>query len=131
MWNSFFLMKMHIMCVFPNMCLLFCFNHQFKWKLIQWNFIKWKRSLNLSFCFCKKNNPPSHKKRKMKKFEFYFSLYENTHCVCFSIFMIFQTQIDKLEINMNHRLFELCVATHYQWWSNGLWHCRNKKGPMF
>jgi hypothetical protein len=54
----------------------------------------------------------------MKKFDFDFCLYENAHCVCFFVFVPFQTQIDKLEININHRLFEFCVATHYQWQSN-------------
>jgi hypothetical protein len=47
----------------------------------------------------------------MKKFDFDFGLYENAHCACFSIFVPFQTQINKLKININHRLFELCVAT--------------------
>jgi len=54
----------------------------------------------------------------MKKFDFNFCLYENAHCLCFSIIVHFQTHIDKLESNINHRLFELCVATHYQCWSN-------------
>lgn len=54
----------------------------------------------------------------MKKFDFDFGVHENAHCVCFSIFVPFQTQIKKLKSNINHRSFELCVATHYQWWSN-------------